>query len=262
MRAILSREGATVLDRLAAERALIALDFDGTLATLVADRDGAHLTGCTRGLLRTLALLYPCAVVSGRARADVAARLAGIPLFAVVGCHGAEPGRGPRDRSARARVLGWKRILQGELGLVPGVDLEDKGFSIAVHYRQVPSRAAARWLLRESAPLLEGARIHAGRGVVNVAPGDGPDKGSALAEVLRRAGPRPVLYVGDDATDEAAFRAADVAVRVGRTARSAARWYVPRQREIDGLLRALVAACTRRDGLGDRSDRLARAVGD
>jgi trehalose-6-phosphatase len=72
-----------------------------------------------------------------------------------------------------------------------------------------------------------------------------------------------VLYIGDDRTDEDVFRSSliDVAVRVGRTARSAAEWYVPRQASIDELLRALLAACTRRDGLGDRSESLVRAVG-
>jgi len=263
MKTILSVDGRGALDDLAARRALLAFDFDGTLAPIVADRDAAEMRPETRRLLRALALLYPCAVVSGRARADVAARVADIPLFAVVGNHGAEAGHGPLDRSRRARVLSWVRILRRELGVVPGVDVEDKWFSVAVHYRHVRSRAAARGLVLRVATALERARVFGGHAVMNVVPAEAPDKGSALQELLRRAGPRPVLYVGDDRTDEDVFSSprVDVGVRVGRTARSAAAWYVPRQVAVDDLLRALIAACTRRDGLGDRSAGLVRAVG-
>jgi trehalose 6-phosphate phosphatase len=264
MKAILSADGSGALDRLVAGRALLAFDFDGTLAPIVADRGAAEMPRETRRLLRALSLLYPCVVVSGRARADVGARVAGIPLFAVVGNHGAEAGHGPLDRTRRARVLGWVRILERELGLVAGIDVEDKWFTIAVHYRNVRSRGAARALVIRAASVLEGARVFGGHAVVNVVPCDAPDKGSAIEELLRRAGRRPVLYVGDDRTDEDVFRSphVDVGVRVGRTSRSAAGWYVARQAGVDELLRALIAARTRRDGLGDRAEGLVRAVGE
>jgi trehalose 6-phosphate phosphatase len=263
MRSILSQDGFDALDGLAGRRALLAFDFDGTLAPIVADRGGAEMRADTRRLLRAVSLLYPCAVVSGRARADVAARLAAIPLFAVIGNHGAEAGYGPLDRDRRVRVETWVRILRSELGSAAGVEIENKWFSVAVHYRHAPARGAARGLVLQAAASLEGARVFGGHAVVNVVPRDAPDKGSAIEELLRRAGPRPVLYIGDDRTDEDVFRSSliDVAVRVGRTARSAAEWYVPRQASIDELLRALLAACTRRDGLGDRSESLVRAVG-
>jgi trehalose 6-phosphate phosphatase len=155
------------------------------------------------------------------------------------------------------------RRLRRDLSGVEGVDVEDKWFSIAIHYRHAPSRAAARRLVTSASAGLEGARIFGGHAVVNAVPEEAPDKGSAIEELLGRAGPRPVLYVGDDRTDEDAFgaRHVDVAVRVGRTARSAARWYVPHQEAVDDLLRALISARTRRDGLGDRSAGLLRAVG-
>jgi trehalose 6-phosphate phosphatase len=263
MKTILSVEARGALDDLAARRALLAFDFDGTLAPIVADRDAAEMRPETRRLLRALALLHPCVVISGRARADVAARVAGIPLFAVVGNHGAEAGHGPVDRSRRARVLSWVRSLRRDLGAVAGIDVEDKWFSIAVHYRHVESRAAARGLVVRVATALAGAQVFGGHAVVNLVPAEAPDKGSALEELVRRAGAGAVLYAGDDRTDEDVFRSArvEVGVRVGRTARSAASWYVPRQAAVDDLLRALIAACTRRDGLGDRSESLARVIG-
>jgi trehalose 6-phosphate phosphatase len=109
-----------------------------------------------------VALLYPCTVISGRARADIAERVDGIPLFAVVGNHGAEAGYGPLDRSRRARVLSWVRALRRDFALVDGIEVEDKTFSIAVHYRRVRERAAARGLVVRVTRGLEGARCSAG----------------------------------------------------------------------------------------------------
>jgi trehalose 6-phosphate phosphatase len=181
----------------------------------------------------------------------------------VVGNHGAEAGHSPIDRTCRTRLAGWRRFLQRELSLVPGIDVEDKGLSIAVHYRQVPCRAAGRHLVLRAAGALEGARVLSGHAVVNVLDAGAPDKGTALEAVVRRAGPRPVLYVGDDRTDEHVFCSShvEVAVRVGRTSRSAAPWYLSGQQAVDDLLALLLAARSRLDGLGDRSEGLARAVG-
>jgi trehalose 6-phosphate phosphatase len=262
VRSILSPEARPILERLAIERALLAFDFDGTLAPIVPDRNAARMQPSTRRLLRALSLLYPCAVISGRSRSDVAARLGGVPLIAIVGNHGAEAGRGPLDRTRRARLLAWKLHLGAKLSAVPGIEVEDKGFSIAVHYRHVPSRPDARALVVRAAEDLDGARVFGGHAVVNVVPANAADKGTALEGLIERAGPRPVLYVGDDRTDESAFRSPAVAVgvRVGRTARSAAAWYVARQSEVDALLCALLSARTRVEGLGEGWEGLARAV--
>ncbi len=263
MRSILSLEGRLALGELASRHALIAFDFDGTLAPFVATPGGAQIPEETRRLLRVASLLYPCAVISGRSRRDLALRLEGIPLMAVVGNFGAEPGRGPTDRTRREQVLAWKRVLARELSVIPGIEIEDKIFSIAVHFRNVPARPAARRIVADVASALEGARVLRSKAVVNVIPSDAPEKGAAIAELLERIGPRPALYVGDDSTDESAFRSplVTVSVRVGRTSRSCAGWYVTGQGEIEAVLRALIHARTRLDGLGDRSDALARAIG-
>lgn len=263
MRSILSTDGHGPLDDLARGAALLAFDFDGTLAPIVKDRDAAELPAETRRLLRALALMYPCAVISGRARADVAARLSAIPLLAIIGNHGAEPGRGPIDRSRRARLVTWKRALEAALGSQRGVEIEDKLFSIAVHYRRAQVLAAARRAVLEAAASLSGARVFGGHAVVNVVPADAPNKGTAIEALAARAGQGPVLYAGDDRTDEDAFHSprVSVSIRVGRTGRTSARWYVPGQGAIDDLLRALIAARIRLDGARATLSGIMRAVG-
>jgi len=82
-----------------------------------------------------------------------------------------------------------------------------------------------------------------GKRVLNVVPTGAPDKGMALARLTRRGGFERVLFVGDDDTDEDVFRrdlgVESVGVRVGRHSKSAARYYLRRQSDVDRLLERL-----------------------
>jgi trehalose 6-phosphate phosphatase len=256
MKSILSKEAAPVLEAVARDRMLLVFDFDGTLAPIVEAPILAEMRPSTRALLRLVGLMYPCAVVSGRSRADLLPRVGGVPLAAVIGNHGAEAGYGPVSRSLRRLVAGWVTRLDAELRGAPGVDLEDKGLSVAVHYRRAASRASARRLVLETARRLPDARVFGGRAVVNVVPAGAHDKGAAVAQLLSRVGRPTALYVGDDVTDEDAFRAKGIAVsiRVGRTHLSAAGYYLPAQHSIDELLRALVRVPRRMEGLGPQTE--------
>ncbi len=258
---ILSIAGARVVDDIARSRALIAFDFDGTLAPIVDHRDEAQMRPETRDLLRAVSLLYPCAVISGRMRSDVAARVARVPLVAIVGCHGTEAGFGPVERSLERQVAAWRSSLQSRLEGVEGVEIEDKRFGLAVHYRRArfPSEAE-RWVL-SAAKELAGARVSGGHAVVNVAPRDAPTKGDAIRALCRRLDAKLAVYVGDDCTDEEAFRSdvVRISIRVGESRKSSAHYSLADQGQVDDLLRALVAARARQDGLGDRWDGLVRA---
>jgi trehalose 6-phosphate phosphatase len=262
MKAFLS-EGAAAIDEIAQTRALLAFDFDGTLAPIVADRDAAQMRDETRALLRATALLYPCAVVSGRTRADVAARVSDVPLLAIVGCHGAEPGFGPLDRSLERRVASWRGELERALRGCDDIDLEDKRFSIALHYRRARSWPDAERRALTAAEALAGAVVFGGNAVVNVLPDGAPTKADAVRHLCGRLGARVAVYVGDDRTDEEAFRceAVGISVRVGSETNSSAAYCLADQREVDDLLRALLAARARHDGLGDRWEALVRVMG-
>lgn len=241
MRWALGQAERPALRALARRRLLIALDYDGTLTPIVRDPERAALGARTRAALARLSALYPCAVISGRSRRDLLQRLRGLGLACVIGNHGGEPS--PRARARRTQVARWRRVLALRLAARAGVTIEDKGLSLAVHYRRAPRPAAARAAIREAASALAGARLVAGKRVVNVVPKEAPHKGAALEAARRRLGCDATLYVGDDETDEDAFALAGprrIGVRVGRSPRSRARYYLRARAEVDRLLETFV----------------------
>jgi trehalose 6-phosphate phosphatase len=262
MTPILSGDGVEVLGRIAAARALLAFDYDGTLAPYSEDRDAADMRPETRALLRTAAVLYPCAVVSGRARRDVATRFEGIPLIGIIGNHGAEAGFGPLDRKLQAQVAEWSASLAPLLAGAQGVEIEDKGYSLALHHRRSPSWEEAKRSIREAVARLGGATVFEGHAVVNILPEGAPTKADAIRELCRRFMLDVVVYVGDDRSDENAFRCdvVKVAIRIGPDESSRARYSLADQWEVDQLLRALVTVRARLDGRRLDCDGILRAI--
>lgn len=244
MRHILAARGVDMLAELACSRVLLAFDFDGTLAPIVSQRDRAEMRPRARRLLARVCELYPCAVISGRSRSDVSRRLAGARVRYVVGNHGLEPGR---DLAAFAREVSAAKLeLERALALVRGVEIEDKRYSLAIHYRSARRKTAARDAIhaaieRASVPL----RLVGGKQVVNAIPRGAPHKGDALGELRVKARADAALFVGDDLTDEDVFALERpwrlIGIRVGQSARSAAGYYLRDQREIDGLLATLAS---------------------
>ena len=227
MKSLLAPQNRSVLRRLVRGRVLLAFDFDGTLAPIVADPPAARLRPRTRRLLAEVARKYPCVVISGRSRADVARRLTGIPLRQVFGNHGIEPS--PILPAARRAVRGWLARVKPRLEGVAGIVFENKGASLAIHYRKSRNRPVAlRAILAATADLTE-ARAIEGILVVDLLPVGAPNKATALQAELRRLGCEAALYLGDDQTDEDVFaltrRLPLLAVRVGRRARSLAPYY-------------------------------------
>jgi trehalose 6-phosphate phosphatase len=241
MKHLLAARNAGVLSRFAG---LVALDFDGTLAPIVADRTRARMRARTCTLLSHVAARFPVAVVSGRARADVASRLPGVHVRWVIGNHGLEP---EIESPALARYEREMRdVLARVAPLLGGVDIEDKRYSLALHYRGArDAPSAQRAIVAAVAREAPHVRVILGKAVVNVVPAGAESKGDAVARLLRETGVKRALYVGDDDTDEDVFERASeslLCVRVGRDRGSAAPWYVRDQREMDALLRVLVDA--------------------
>ena len=122
--------------------------------------------------------------------------------------------------------------------------IEDKGFSVAVHYRRASQRNAARLLILDAGRSLNDVRIIGGELVVNFVVRDAPHKGLALVHQRSDFACDTAIYVGDDETDEDIFKlhlpGCLLSIRVGRKRTSAASYYLRNQAEIDRLLRMLV----------------------
>lgn len=231
-----------------AEQLLVASDFDGTLSPIVADHEAAAADPHALEWLLALASLArtEVVVISGRARSDLAPRLGSAPPeVALIGSHGAE--LIPGAATAHADVERYAAALADLVRETPGVSLERKPFSLALHYRNVAEVDQER--IRGAAfdrVAAIAASVKEGKKVVEFLAVDA-DKGTALAHhrdaLARRddAGKVVIVFVGDDVTDEAAFRhlsPPDVTIKVGR-GETAAAHSLDRQEDVAALLERL-----------------------
>lgn len=223
VRTAAGREGLRAI-RAAPGRALVALDFDGTLAPIVADPTRARpVPGTLETLARLAASVGTVAVLTGRpARTAVEyaglADLTGAAGLLVLGHYGTDRWEAATGSYLAAPEPAGLAAARAELpalldraDLPAGVTVEDKGVSVAVHTRRSADPSAAMTALQ--APLSALAERHdltvqPGRMVVELR-GPGSDKGAALAALAgeRRAG--SVLFAGDDLGDVPAFEAVE-----------------------------------------------------
>jgi len=210
--------------------ALLAFDFDGTLAPIVDDPDQARAhPDAVRALARLAPAVRAVAVVTGRP-ARVAAEYGGFAEFealgalVVLGHYGLErwdagsgrlssPALGPGV--ARARVA-LPAVLQ-EAGAPPGTWIEDKGSAVAVHTRRTADPESALAGLRGPLTALaarHGLVVQPGRLVLELRP-PGIDKGLALRSYVAECGARSVLFAGDDLGDVPAYQALEQLRREG-----------------------------------------------
>ncbi len=201
----------------------VFLDYDGTLSPLVDQPDQATLSPQMRAVVRRVADRFPTTIVSGRGRDDVA-RLVGLENVNYAGSHGFDisgpegDGGAIRHQVAEEVVPVIEQVsdaLQRELEEVPGAIVEPKRYTVAVHYRMVEEgdfsrvEAAVDQALERQPDL---RKAH-GKKVFELRPAFEWDKGKAVMWLLEALGldePETLsLYVGDDTTDEDAFRALD-----------------------------------------------------
>lgn len=256
MKDILSPDCADVFDRIAHRRTLLAFDFDGTLAPIVAKRGDACLSPATQHLLGRLCRCFVCAVISGRSRADVLGRLGNVCMDYVFGNHGIETGLGLQPSAVMMKDA--FSVLTNLLGHLPGVEIEDKTYSLALHYRKAPDPVAALAAIHSALAELP-FPLHAtdGKFVKNILPPGARHKGDALRMLIQAEGAECALFVGDDITDEDAFRLSDtglvITVRVGADPSSSAQYFVENQQCVDTLLARLLAL--RDNGRGNDKDK-------
>jgi trehalose-phosphatase len=200
-------------------RLVLFLDYDGTLTPIVRNPEEAKLSEPMRDAIRELASLCRVAIVSGRDRKDVESFIqldglvyAGSHGFDIAGPHGLKM----EHKEAKARLDSLdaaEKELREKLTNVPGAWIERKHYAIAVHYRKTPKEYedTVRKEVSDVASKHADLRQRGGKKVFELQPDLDWDKGKAvvwLLEALELESPDVMpIYVGDDLTDEDAFRA-------------------------------------------------------
>lgn len=233
-----------------AEVCALLLDFDGTLVKLQRNPWEVRVPQRTKRMLERLAQnprLF-VAIVSGRRCQDLQTRI-GVETLHFIGLHGAEEqGKPTKISSAVARILARaQRGARTRMSAMPGMRIEDKGMSFAVHYRgaTAPVASAAKsCLLDVVAPLRDTLRVLDGAMVWEVLPNVIRGKGGAVGDLLAEfPSETPAIYIGDDGTDESAFCALgdQITIRVGNPQKSHAKYYVQDPGEVNRFLLRLEA---------------------
>ena len=243
---------ARVSDRLADKRPALFLDYDGTLTPIVERPEDARLSPSMRRVLQKAAERMPLAVISGRDLDDVSA-LVGLAQVIYAGSHGFDI-RGPDLRlelpegiDALDALKQACERLEERLADIAGARIERKRFAVAVHVRQVAEDdlPRVRDAVDQTCRTLDGLRQTGGKRIHELRPDVDWDKGRALRWMLSELGldgPDVLpLYLGDDDTDEDAFRMlrrlGGVSILVSEDVRpSAADYRLRTPDEVEGLL--------------------------
>lgn len=239
------------------------LDYDGTLAPITKIPAKAYMRKETRRLLRRLSGIpnYKLAIISGRALSDIKKRVGIKDNIIYVGNHGFEIS-GPKIKFNSPVPLGYREKLKNiraklEKGLsrIKGVIIEDKGFSLSVHYRLADKKNISKIKTEFHAALVlyevrNDVRVRTGKKVLEIRPPMAWDKGKVVLWLLARhkfatrAGKKDVLpiYIGDDKTDEDAFESLKdrgINIFVGRPVKTKARFYLKNTKEVVKFLETL-----------------------
>ena len=201
-------------------RSLWIFDFDGTLSPIVADRHAARIHPMCRELLKGLARMPAqfVVVLSSREIEDLAKRVP-LPRVLLGGASGLEwrlPG-GHRIRpgdlfeARRVKVRGTLDPLLSRLSFIPGVDVEDKGWSVAIHHRHVlPEVMSMLEPLLKELEETPNVRVFRGPSVAEVQLLRNVSKSFGVRTICRIIGFDPskdgILYAGDDENDAVAMR--------------------------------------------------------
>ena len=237
------------------KRLAVFLDYDGTLTPIVSHPEDAWLSESMRQTLQSLAARVPVAILSGRDLDDVRGRVL-VDGIVYAGSHGFDiAGAGGLRRELGAAYLPVLDTAETELrealDEIPGAQLERKHFSVAAHYRNVNENDAFRVALAVDAVAARHRELRKmdGKKVYELLPDIDWNKGKAIVWLLEMLGlerenVRPV-YIGDDSTDEDAFRVLEqsgIGILVSEQSQStAARYSVKNPFEVERFLRVLTA---------------------
>jgi trehalose-phosphatase len=232
---------------------LLFLDYDGTLVPIKKEPELAVLHPQRRKVLKSLSEKFFVSVVSGRSLREIK-KVVGIDTLAYIGNHGLEMcwrdrhwvhPEAEKIRLALEGVL--KRIRIRTRGL-KGVLTEDKRLTASIHYRLLAPEAWSKLkkiIDEETQTHKKLLIITKGKRVYELRPRLEWDKGRGILQLIQWLGlkePRLKVYIGDDMTDEDAFKALDkdgLTILVGRKKDSSALYRLPGVDEVWKFLKAL-----------------------
>lgn len=236
------------------------MDCDGTLAPIVDTPCGAAIPQKVREALIVLLRMpwVKVAVISGRSLRDIKA-LIGVEGIIYAGNHGLEI-EGPGISFKCATPPGYakslaeiRKRLADECAAMPGILLEDKGLTLGLHYRMADvSEADLKSVFHRVTSSYESSGVVKtayGKKVFEVRPGVDWDKGSAVNWLIGRERSLAkgegiaAVYIGDDRTDEDAFRAlgkSGITVRVGQDPSSLAEYYLDDTEQVYQVLTMII----------------------
>jgi trehalose 6-phosphate phosphatase len=247
----------TLEKRLTSGALLLLMDYDGTLTPIMERPEDAALSADMKRILSKLLKSYPMAIISGRALKDIR-KLVGLRKIYYAGNHGLEidgPGLKlvkPEAKKMASTVSEICGDLKVELGNIDGVIVEDKGLTASVHYRLVaPEKLGElkRIFTRITKPHIMAGRIKIARGkkVLEIRPNIDWNKGKAVLWIIDALKPRGgvlPIYLGDDKTDEDAFRALKskgITILVSNTPKkSKAEYFLRDVNEVKAFLEKLI----------------------
>ena len=224
MKYLFSQTGLKLLESLTFTPTLYAFDFDGTLAPIVRKPDEVAVSRKTLQLMEAINSRSVTAVISGRSVADLRKLVSWEPRY-LIGNHGMEglPSRRSATPQTERVCAQWKARLRGAWGQRirdPGVMLEDKTHSLALHFRRSRNKKEAKRALLDLVGVLDPApRLILGKSVINLVPAGAPHKGVAILELMLHLGLKSAFYVGDDDTDEDVFSLPDARILTARVVR-------------------------------------------
>jgi trehalose 6-phosphate phosphatase len=241
MENLLSKSGLGKLKSLPSNT-LYAFDYDGTLTPIKRNPLQAVLSFKTAQLLKELKKIASIAIISGRSRFDLAQKIP-FSVQYLIGNHGIENGgiHNAILQDTRKNCKIWHaNILNSQLD--PGIFIENKTYSLSIHYRNCLKPALTKKkLLRMIEKFSPRPQVILGKSVINLLGPSAPHKGEALLNLL--SGFDAVFFIGDDETDEKVFALSHekiFSVRVGKVESSKASYYILRQSQINQLLHSLI----------------------
>ena len=236
-----------------AGKVLILSDYDGTLTPIVDKPDLAILSEEMKRLLQSMVKhpRYRLAIISGRAAEDVK-RLVSVDGAFYVGNHGLEI-MGPNLKSVYPEaerispvIMLIREELHREIGQIEGLILEDKRLTLSVHIRLVHKEdvAAIKGAMKTITRKHGDVRVTGGKKVLEIRPKIPWDKGRASLWILKSVGGKALpLYLGDDKTDDDAFRSLKEGITIlvsERKRLSKAKYFVRDTLEVQRLFNGLL----------------------